>query len=371
MEATTKTIVRASTLCTTCPKLCRFSCPVAVADGRESSTPTAKMTDAHRLAQGNLDMTPENVDPLYRCTGCGLQQEFCKHEVDAADALEAARGLAYEKGVLPEPLAAKEHRLRTDRDPLASELLRIAEGLRPAPRADASETLLVGCRMLKDDPGGARRALELLERAAGTAVSAWYREPICCGYPLYALGDRKGATAQAKAFARAARDLPRLTACDPSCAFMLREVYPQLGVKLKPQILTLVELLAEKSSGMNLAAPQTQKAVYHDPCHLGRRLGIFEPPRQLLRLAGVSLVEAPWSRKLARCCGFGAAYPLLDPAGARTIATSRREELRATGADIVATACPSCKMALSDPDGPQVRDVTDLLADAAGITAEE
>lgn len=361
MDATGKQIAKATSLCTTCPKLCRFTCPVALEDGRESSTPTAKMTTASRLAKGDVAMTATSVEPLWRCTGCQVQKEACKHEVDAPDALEAARALAYARGVLPAVIAAKESRFRTDRDPLASELAAAARGL-SGNGAPTGDLLLAGCRILRDEPASAARALALLERG-GSRAAIWAREPMCCGYPLLALGDREALARNAKAFARSARDARRIVCADPGCAFMLFVVYRELGHELRPEVTTLPEALAALGDRLPEGS-DAGKVAYQDPCHLGRRLGVYDEPRRLVARAGGTLVEPFANRELAGCSGSGLGYPLLDPERARGIARRRAGELEATGAERIVTACPSCQRALSRETSLPVVDVAELLESA-------
>ena len=358
MDDAPRAIQQASSLCTSCPKLCRFSCPVAVADGRESSTPTAKMTRAHRLAAKTLELTPAAAEPIFRCTGCRIQTGYCKHDIDAADTLEATRSLAYAAGALPPALAAKESRLRVDRDPVRSDLLERVTSFGPAP-ADA-DRLLAGCRSLRDDPQGIRVALSLLERRRPTGV--WDREPVCCGYPLYVLGDRKALTAQARAFAKAARGV-RTVVLDPGCAFLIRRVYPELGVRLKSELSTLPEALDEMRETLGAPSVEPEKVAYHDPCHLGRRLGIHEEPRRLLRWAGAEVVAGADPGTDEGCSGFGGGYPLLDPQGARRIAERRAAELAASGAQRIVTACASCQTGLSAASPIPVTGLADYLSE--------
>ncbi len=48
------------------------------------------------------------------------------------------------------------------------------------------------------------------------------------------------------------------------------------------------------------------KVAYHDPCDMGRHMGIYEPPRNVLKaLPGVELLEFPLNRDKAKCCGGG------------------------------------------------------------------
>ncbi len=91
--------------------------------------------------------------------------------------------------------------------------------------------------------------------------------------------------------------------------------------------------------------------TFQDPCRLGRHSGIYDAPRKVLEaLPGVSLREMPRSRERAICCGVGGWMNCTS--FSKMIQEGRLREARATGADVLVTACPKCevhlKCALSD-----------------------
>ena len=85
---------RALEYCTYCPKLCRQSCPLANALGRETFTPQAKMQLLNLLRRKAIEWDAEYVTPLFACTGCRLCQTYCRHGNDVASALGAGRAAA-------------------------------------------------------------------------------------------------------------------------------------------------------------------------------------------------------------------------------------------------------------------------------------
>ena len=133
------------------------------------------------------------------------------------------------------------------------------------------------------------------------------------------------------------------------------------------------------------------KVTYHDPCHLGRRgeiykewhgddklmrpvkykqtgkLGIFEPPRDILRaIPGITLVEMERIREYSWCCGAGGGVLEAEPDFAAWAAKDRLEEARDTGAEALVTACPWCERVFNDTVSEnghalKVYDVTELL----------
>ncbi|MDO8056706.1 MAG: (Fe-S)-binding protein, partial [Candidatus Hermodarchaeota archaeon] len=110
---------------------------------------------------------------------------------------------------------------------------------------------------------------------------------------------------------------------------------------------------------------------YHDPCHLGRELGVYEPPRRLLQLIpGIDLVEFQHNRDYADCCGGGGALPKTFPALADAITETRLQDASDVQLDILVSACPNCKLhfTLMQPQVPgapqQIVDIVEVLANA-------
>jgi Fe-S oxidoreductase len=63
------------------------------------------------------------------------------------------------------------------------------------------------------------------------------------------------------------------------------------------------EFLIEQGFDMNLKSEETT-VTYHDPCRLGRQMGIYEEPRELINaVEGVEIVEMEHSGEDAMCCG--------------------------------------------------------------------
>ena len=108
--------------------------------------------------------------------------------------------------------------------------------------------------------------------------------------------------------------------------------------------------------------------TYHDPCHLARGLGVTRQPRTLLTgIAGVRLTEM---REPARCCGGAGSFSLTHQELSIAIGARKAADIAQTGAEVVATACPGCRMQLADVlaqagDDRPVAHVVELLA-AAG-----
>jgi len=141
-----------------------------------------------------------------------------------------------------------------------------------------------------------------------------------------------------------------VTSC-AGCYNMLSKQYPKMGLSLDADVLHSSEYIWKmlKEGKLHLSKIGSGiKATYHDPCHTGRRGGIFEEPRELLSHMGFELVEMPRNRENALCCGAGGGYKSLSNENATNIAAIRCMEASATGADILVTSCPFCVRNLKD-----------------------
>jgi Fe-S oxidoreductase len=129
------------------------------------------------------------------------------------------------------------------------------------------------------------------------------------------------------------------------------------------------ELLARLESQLPAARNGAERAVFHDPCYLGRYRNVYEEPRQV---AGRyrQVIEPPRARERSFCCGAGGGMMFLGEEKGKRINRERAEELAATGAPVVATACPFCQTMFRDAFGaaagsaPELRDIAQIAAAA-------
>ena len=114
--------------------------------------------------------------------------------------------------------------------------------------------------------------------------------------------------------------------------------------------------------------------MFHDPCYLGRYRNVYDEPRTVAALAG-ELVEAPRNRERSFCCGAGGGLAFLGEETGERVSHVRAQELVATGAQTIGTACPFCNTmfrdALAAGGGapPQLLDIAQLVA--RGLPAKE
>ncbi|OGQ57373.1 MAG: hypothetical protein A3J24_00020 [Deltaproteobacteria bacterium RIFCSPLOWO2_02_FULL_53_8] len=93
-------------------------------------------------------------------------------------------------------------------------------------------------------------------------------------------------------------------------------------------------------------AVKKKVVTYHDPCHLNRAQGIRKEPRLLIESAvGVVFKEMKFP---CGCCGLGGGLSTTNYYMSINITKRKIDSIKASGADIVATACPGCMVQLRD-----------------------
>ncbi|RME01960.1 MAG: (Fe-S)-binding protein [Deltaproteobacteria bacterium] len=348
--------------CAFCPKMCRFSCPVSEAEGRETVTPWGKVSIVRFVREGAIPLDGEAAALFYKCVDCRRCQNFCVHDNDVSAILTAARRQAVAHGVAPPEItaylqdSAEGFRVRS---PALLERLR---ALAPpeAFRSEADTLFLPGCAAIKYRPDLIGQTLSLFERLGVEGITLLDGLPQCGGYPLYAAGDATQYTETAEERNRALAPYATIVSACPACTGLIGEEMPQ------HRVVPLVSFLLPHVERYFAEHPPSRRGafMYHDSCFLGRGLGCYEEPRKLLALAGIEVVEFPQNRNEAECCGAGGLLPLTAPETARKIARHRLRHAGMGESQGVVTACASCSHAFAkvEEDVPILDLVTLLLA---------
>jgi Fe-S oxidoreductase len=170
----------------------------------------------------------------------------------------------------------------------------------------------------------------------------------------------------------------------PHCFNTLGREYKQLGANYS--VLHHTQLLNRLVRDKKLVpvSPVSEDITYHDPCFLGRHNKVYEAPRELITASGAKLAEMPRHADRSFCCGAGGARMWMEEHIGKRINHERVDEALATGATTVATACPFCRVMITDGvndrqeaagrEGVDVRDVAQLLLeslDRGSITLPE
>jgi Fe-S oxidoreductase len=227
--------------------------------------------------------------------------------------------------------------------------------------------LWLGC-MGGYDPQGREIIASLARILRGLNISfGVLRKEKCTGDPARRLGNDLafGQLAESNLETLRQSQVKKIISICPHCVRTISTDWGEYGQA--PPIEHHSEFLARHLDKLPERTGEGEKIVYHDPCYLGRYRNVYDEPRDVVGRFG-TLVEPPRSRERSFCCGAGGGLAFLGEEKGKRISVERAEELAATGASVVAAACPFCNTmfrdALSGVSGgqPKLLDIAQIAA---------
>jgi Fe-S oxidoreductase len=343
-----------------------------------------KMHIARALIEGDFDYedAPELAEIFYTCTTCGACEMNCQRlqDKEPLKVTETMRAQLIKDGIGPMP----EHKrllnsIRSYDNPWLQSRAARDRWSKTIPVKDISkehaETLyFVGCTAALDPAlwkVPQNTASILLQ--AGVDLGILGKHEICCGSPAARIGDRELFINLVKRNIELLNKLGAkeiVTAC-AGCYRALKYDYPQVPdvPDLNYTVYHTVEYIDRliKDGRLNCAASFPMRLTWHDPCHLGRHCGVYEPPRNILKsIPGVELVEMERIKDQSWCCGGGGGARTAFLEFAQNTAAKRINEALKAGAEAMVTSCPFCEQNIADAllrQGAQMQvlDLTDIL----------
>jgi Fe-S oxidoreductase len=246
--------------------------------------------------------------------------------------------------------------------------------------------LWMGC-LGSYDPNGRKILLALVDvmRYLGVSFGVLKQEK-CSGDPVRRLGNdylfgelaqqnlehmRENKVVEATGAGASEKSAPKPTKMLSICPHCVRTIgtdWKEHGANV--DIVHHTELLARMRDKLP-AISDGQSVVFHDACYLGRYRGIYDEPRDVIsRFARV--IDPPRARERGFCCGGGGGLMFLGEETGKRVNVERAQELAATGAKVVAAACPFCNSMLRDglaansQTPPELLDVVQIAAAAIG-----
>jgi Fe-S oxidoreductase len=372
---------------------CSMVCPLFESTrGFQVQSPSGilqALSYAIKLGEVDGGMQTDLRDIVYACTTCGSCVLKCKSSgpgVPLVDAIEAGRELLVERmvGPMPEQIEALES-LEQEGNPYGEPASTRLNWLREfekkqkltyksIPAQKAEILLYVGCTPSYNEriSETAIAVMKLLE-----AMGADYgilRDEQCCGCTAKRMGEEGLFEELSNKNFEAFRDsgVQRIITISPHCYNTFVNEYQEDMKEITIQHYTqfFAEALAQKSLIPKHKIKNT--VTYHDPCYLGKKNQVYEPPRQILNsITEKSPVEMARHHDDSLCCGGGGGRMWFEPEETERLSETRINQALAVGANIIATACPWCHIQLEDAvktsgnEGKvEVIDVAELLAEA-------
>ena len=236
--------------------------------------------------------------------------------------------------------------------------------------------LWMGC-LGSFDPNGRKILLALVEVLNHLGITfGVLRQEKCSGDPVRRLGNdylfgelAQGNLEQIREAGADKGGVKKMVSICPHCVRTIGEDWKEHGGNLAIEHHS--ELLARYQDKLPLNTEERKNMVFHDACYLGRYRGVYDEPRQVIARYG-NVVDPPRARERGFCCGGGGGLMFLGEETGKRVNLERAQELVATGASVVAAACPFCNSMLRDglaaatATPPELLDVAQIAAAAIG-----
>ncbi len=369
-------------ICTQCG-YCRPVCSLYSGRGWESASPRGKFYFLREYALGNVDFDQDEVDTFLMCTTCKRCNDVCQVNIPIQEDFDKMRGfLVMEKDFATYPAFYLMKAAWRSQNNIWAALMENRTDWVPADvtyRDSGELAYWAGCTASFIIPDIAQNAMHIFKEA-GVDIAYMGRDEGCCGAPMFMSG-------QWDAFADVVRrnveqinkrGIKTLVASCPGCWVFLNHYYREwakkLGLEYNVEIRHISEVITDyiKEGRLKFRKPLNHKATWHDPCHIGRHGGIYDPPREVLQaIPGLEYVEMEHNRENGLCCGSVLTRIKEPTPTSDTIGALRLKEATAAGTDMIYTTCPCCEFQLrvagnSAGSQVQVRDFTNAVAEALG-----
>lgn len=306
-------------------------------------------------------LTKDEIEAIshaaFACTMCSRCEVDCHINIKLQDLWLKLREIMVDEGQYPEIMNMMRKRLKKARNVSFDTNEGRTDWIKPVPevpenmyiKQKAEVIYFVGC-VSSFSPRTFKIPRSVVQILQGAEVDFGLLgdDEWCCGFPLMSSGFAKDFEEFAihnieRVHKTGAKVL--LTSC-PSCYHMWSHTYANAvkDVKMNFKVLHMVQYLYMLAKdGKIKLNPLESKVTYHDPCDLGRNSGIYDEPRDLIKMIpGVEFVELENNREYTTCCGGGGNVESIDTELSSNIASIKAKEIIATGADIVTTACQQC-----------------------------
>ena len=304
------------------------------------------------LTSGKLDWSKEIAEIFYQCSVCMACIQQCQipeiHSF-AGEWLMAMREEAVKLGYgpMPEQKLYTEHTM-TEKNPYMEKhedrVNWLPSHIKQSP--DAKLAFFVGCTSSYREQSVAIATAEILN-----ALNIDFKiltDEGCCGSPVYMTGQVQKAKELAEKNVTIFKDagIEKIITSCAGCYRTWKDTYPnKFGLNHGIEIQHLPEFLRNllKRGELEFKNDLNMKITYHDPCHIGRHMGIYKAPRDVLEnIPGVELVEMTRNRHNAWCCGSGGGVRSAFKELSSFAAKERIKEAKETAAQAIVSCCPFC-----------------------------
>jgi len=351
-----------------------FNCPSYKKYRFETYSTGGRLWLIYGVLSGEIPWTKYIANAIYACPTCGNCTENCRFEKFndfLVDIIEAARAEAVDSGFCPERQKALLERTENPKNynPYGepnSDNVQLKEKYNLPDEAEW--VYFIGCTSNYRQKNLRDATLRFLKKSN---INFTLIDEHCCCSPII----RTGQINPVKDFINynitqinntGAKKV--ITSC-AGCYRTLKKDWIKFGADYPFEVYHTVELVKQlvDEGKLKFKSEYKKTLTYHDPCHIGRHMGLYEVPREVYKqIPGINFVEMKRNKENAWCCGAGGGVKIGYPDWALEISKERLEEAKETGATVLSSVCPFCRTNLQDSNdkfdlGFEVIDLIEIL----------
>ncbi|MCK4477059.1 (Fe-S)-binding protein [Candidatus Bathyarchaeota archaeon] len=320
-------------------------CPINEIKGFQSYSAKGKLILAIALLEGKVEFNEDLSKHVFMCTDCGACEQNCFFSLELSNIFDALKADVVAHGLTMKEHASMLEKTRKYDNIFGQPHEKRLHWLSGEINKKAEAVYFVGCTTALARTRIAKANYEIMKHS--DLDFTILKNEKCCGFPLLSIGQVETAKKLAEYNIQEIEKIgaQRVVFSCPGCYRMFKKEYPKLVGRLPFEAVHTTEIYEELMDNEDLVPKKkiTRKVTYHDPCHLGRHIGLYEPPRKILEeIPGLMMTEMTRNREYAYCCGAGGGLPQAFPEISTSIAVNRLKEAEETGAQVLASSCPAC-----------------------------
>ncbi|MFX1520421.1 MAG: (Fe-S)-binding protein [Promethearchaeota archaeon] len=325
-------------------------CPAyELTDKLEVASPKGRLQLARRLLERSIRPSKELSQAFFLCSLCGSCKDKCIEGIDTTEVFEVIRGVLVEENVGIDIHSKFTGSVIKNNNPYfephEKRFAWLPKHLKTDNPITSEYAYFVGCTSAYRRQPIAVATTEILQKAH---IKFTFIDEVCCGSPLLRTGHKEVAKKLAMKNIKtiAKTGVKKVVTSCAGCYRTLKQDYAMiLEQELPFEIIHSTELLAEliKDGRLELSDDKLMKVTYHDPCHLGRHAGVYDPPRDVLKsIPDIKFVEMPENRNNALCCGAGGGFRSGYNDLSIELAALRVSQVKKIDVKILTSSCPFC-----------------------------
>jgi Fe-S oxidoreductase len=357
------------------------NCPAYARYRMESYSTGGRLWLIRAWVNGELEWSPHLAEIIYSCAGCKNCVEKCplSFSDEIVNMVIAARTEMVNQGLLPTAVKTFLKNVQLHGNPwgIAAKKRGDWVGDLELEHYNGQDYLLyIGDEGSYDSRAQQiARSLAIVLKKAGVSFGILGAQEKSDGNEVEMLGEdglfEQLAEKNIRLFNE--RSVKKIITLSPHAYNAFKNNYPALGGDFDifhyTQILRYLFCEGKLKGNMSTS----DRVTFHDPCFLGRWNGEFEAPRAILKsLSGLKLTEMQRKKKGALCCGGGSGNFYTDFLGGSedSPARIRVRQALASGAKILAVACPNCQTMLEDAVKVEGLEAQLVVKDIAELVVE-